>query len=87
MPPSAAARTYSSQGYCFCKAKATTKMTAIRISSESASSFIFRSAAAFSASHGGQRLAAGGTAGRGSSGPAGLSGRVLGSVFTCMCPA
>ena len=71
MPPSAAARTYSSQGYCFCKAKATTKMMAIRISSESASSFIFRSADAFSASMAASGLAAGGTAGRGISGAGG----------------
>ena len=50
MPPSAAARTYCSHGYSFWKANANTKMTAMAISRPSASSFIFRSAAAFSAS-------------------------------------
>ena len=62
MPPSAAARTYSSHGYCFCRANATTKITAMTISSERARSFIFRSAAAFSASLDAAERCPGGTA-------------------------
>lgn len=50
MPPSAAARTYSSHGYVSCRAKATRKMAAITASSPVASSFMRRRASARSAS-------------------------------------
>ena len=91
IPPSAAARTYSSHGYCFCRAKAKTNTTAMAISRLSARSFILRSAAAFSASPAlscrfatAERTCAG----RERAGPAGgASGWVVGSEFTCMCPA
>ncbi|MNI82013.1 hypothetical protein D3C73_1386830 [compost metagenome] len=90
MPPSAAARTYSSHGYCLWNANATVKITAIAISSARANRFMRSNAAAFSMSPADSSTTA--ERPRAGAEPAVELGLVTSSVgicseFTCISPA